>query len=1043
MDTASQGVKGAQQKTKDTASQAQGQAKDTPKKKMPGPVSEAAPSETEADDVTNGVAEDAENAAEDAGDAAESTADGAGETAEGTAEGAEDEAESAVGGAQEEAEGAGDEAEGAGEEAEGAVEGAKSTAEGAGDEADGAAEGAVDEAEGAAKGAEGAAGDAAEGAEDDTAEAIPAGKVDEDGNVVDDDGKVIGKVDGDGKKLAGSVVDQEGDILDEEGNVLGKAAPIDDAKEGAEGAADDAKDKAGSATQGAETAMRGAQSDPTILDSKSPEDINAIPSFEGQLKVQENGEVKDATGKVIGTLVDGDAKELVDKQIKDVDIEGNLLGENGTIIGKIEVEDLDFSMLEGKKVNKAGKIVDENGDVFGELIEGEARKLVGKKCDPEGLIWNDSGKVIGKAKPYPKKDLEKNESAPFEDFVGAKVDKDGNVVFEGQVVGKVVEGEIKKLEGKEVDKDGDINDKNGNVIGHAERTEEEPEEEIDYSILEGKKINKVGNVVDEKGRVLGKVTEGNVKMMVGKTVAKEGKVWDDNGKVMGRCTPTPDSEKEQESDAPFYDFPDAVIEKDGKITHEGETIGRVIEGDPKKLAGKKVDPDGDIMDKNGNVVGKAERWEEPEPEPDPEVDNSALSGKRVNKMGNVVDEHGAIYGRVIEGDPKKLVGKMCNKKGEIFDEAGNVIGKAELVPDSERAGQKDGPFADFEGATVNKDGKVYYNDKVVGRVIQGDAKLLAGKHVDDDGEITDKNGNVIGRAERYEEEEPEKEKHPCAGLRVNKDGTCIGPDGEVRGKLTEGTLANCKGKEVDDDGDVVDGKGKVIGHVTRIEDVEEEPEPEPEKSQEEIDAEKKAEEDKELAKKLSMVIDQCLERIQPVLKNMDEALEKAERTPENERDEEKLVSQVQPLIEEGGRILSECNGAIRGLDPDGRIQSKAKAKAAGREATPEEYHLADQLKELTGNVTQAIDKAKRRLRDMPFAKKKLNPLWGLLQEPLFQILAAVGLLLSGVLGLVGKLLSGLGLGGLVNNLLGGLGLSDLLGNLGLDIGGMLGGGKKK
>lgn len=42
---------------------------------------------------------------------------------------------------------------------------------------------------------------------------------------------------------------------------------------------------------------------------------------------------------------------------------------------------------------------------------------------------------------------------------------------------------------------------------------------------------------------------------------------------------------------------------------------------------------------------------------------------------------------------------------------------------------------------------------------------------------------------------------------------------------------------------------------------------------------------------------------------------------------------------------------------------------------------------------------------MPHAKDELNPLWGLLTEPLGQILAAVGLLLSGVLGLVGRLVS--------------------------------------
>lgn len=134
-------------------------------------------------------------------------------------------------------------------------------------------------------------------------------------------------------------------------------------------------------------------------------------------------------------------------------------------------------------------------------------------------------------------------------------------------------------------------------------------------------------------------------------------------------------------------------------------------------------------------------------------------------------------------------------------------------------------------------------------------------------------------------------------------------------------------------------------------------------------------------------------------------IDKAERTPEDERDEEALVREVRPLIEEGGRILTEAKGIIKGLDPDGRIQANAKHKTAAHEASPEEYHLADVLKDLTGDVTQCIENAKRKLEDMPHAKKELNPLWGLLNEPLFQILAAVGLLLSGVLGLVGRLVS--------------------------------------
>lgn len=117
------------------------------------------------------------------------------------------------------------------------------------------------------------------------------------------------------------------------------------------------------------------------------------------------------------------------------------------------------------------------------------------------------------------------------------------------------------------------------------------------------------------------------------------------------------------------------------------------------------------------------------------------------------------------------------------------------------------------------------------------------------------------------------------------------------------------------------------------------------------------------------------------------------------------MREVRPLIEEGGRILNEAKGIVKGLDPDGHIAANAKHKTVAREATPEEYRLADLLKDLAGDVTQCIVNAKRKLEDMPHAKKELNPLWGLLNEPLFQIMAAVGLLLAGVLNLVGRLVS--------------------------------------
>ena len=74
------------------------------------------------------------------------------------------------------------------------------------------------------------------------------------------------------------------------------------------------------------------------------------------------------------------------------------------------------------------------------------------------------------------------------------------------------------------------------------------------------------------------------------------------------------------------------------MTAGNEVVGRLISGDPKVLAGREVDDDGEICDRNGNVIGKAERWEEPEAE---EKAPGPLAGRKVNKEGLVTDSDGA------------------------------------------------------------------------------------------------------------------------------------------------------------------------------------------------------------------------------------------------------------------------------------------------------------------------------------------------------------------------------------------------------------------
>jgi len=530
--------------------------------------------------------------------------------------------------------------------------------------------------------------------------------------------------------------------------------------------------------------------------------------------------------------------------------------------------------------------------------------------------------------------------------------------------------------------------------------------------------------------------------LAGKKVDGEGQIWNDSGKVIGRCELIPDNEREAKPEGPFAGLEGLVVVKGGKVEDEnGNTVGEVVEGNAKRLVGHAVDEDGDIVDKYGNVKGHADPWEEPEEEPE---DLSALNGCTVNKLGNVVNSQGVVVGRITSGDPKAMAGKKVDGEGQIWNDEGKVIGHAVLIPGDERDEKAEGPFSGWENLVVAKGGVVQdATGQIVGRLIEGDEKKLVGRKVDEDGDVVDKNGNTLGRAERWEPEEKKRDINPMSGRKINKEGEVRDADGNLIGKLTAGNLQTLIGKEIDDNGYVVDNDGNKIGECTLIENLEEEPEG---PTEEELEEQRKLEQDKELANKMSNVLQQTLDTIQPVCKMITEHIEAADRKPREELDEEELVQNVKPLIEEGGRILQECNGAIRGLDPDGRIAGAAKARAAQREATPEEYRLADLLKELTTTVTKTIDDAKKKIADMPHAKKGLNPLWGLLTEPLFQIIAAVGLLLSGVLGLVGKLLNGLGLGGLVNGLLGGLGIDKLLGGLGLSgitdsLG--LGGGKKK
>ncbi|KAF2163886.1 hypothetical protein M409DRAFT_25664 [Zasmidium cellare ATCC 36951] len=880
-------------------------------------------------------------------------------------------------------------------------------------------------------------------------------RVIEGGKIADEDGNVVGEItEGNPKRLVGLSVDEDGDIVDKYGNVKGHAEPLPEEepldytildgltlnKQGF--VVDENGTPFGKIVEGNPSDLAGRKTDengyiyndtgkvvgrcePLPEEERVAKSEGIFSGLDG-LHVIEGGYVADENDNTVGQIVEGEPKKLLGMH---VDEDGDVVDKFGNVKGHAERlpddEEIDYTILDGLTLNKQGYVVDANGIPFGRIIEGNASELAGRQCDEQGYIYNDRGKVVARCEPLPEAERVAKPEGPFAGLEGLHVVKEGKVEDEnGNVVGEITEGDPKRLVGMQVDEDGDIIDKYGNTKGHAEPLVEE-DVEIDNSPLENKELNKQGFVVDETGIPIGRLVEGNVSELAGRRCDENGFIYGDTGKVVGRCEVLPENERVARQEGPFAGLEGLRVVKDGWVEDEdGNRVGQLVDGNAKRLVGLHVDEDGDIIDKYGNVKGHAEPWEEEDPEA---ADLSRLAGTTINKAGYAVDGSGQIIGRVVEGDPNIMIGKKVDGQGQIWDDAGNVIGQCEMVTGVKA---EEGPFAGFEGLQINKDGTITTPaGDIVGRVIEGDIKKLLGHTVDEDGDINDKNGNTIGKAERWEPEEKERRINPMSGMRVNKEGEVRDENGDLMGKLTMGDLGHCVGQEIDDAGNVVDVEGNKIGEVTLIENIAEDEYEGP--TEEELAEAAKREEERQVAEKMGAICTQTLERVQPICKQITDHMEKADATPKDELDEEELVNNVKPLIEEAGRILQECNGSLRGLDPDGRIAAQAKGRAGTGEATPEEYRLAETLKELTTTVVTTIDNAKKKLNNMPHAKKKLNPMWALLTQPLFQILAAVGLLLTGVLGLVGQLLNGLGLGGLVNGLLGGLGINKLLASFGL------------
>lgn len=209
-----------------------------------------------------------------------------------------------------------------------------------------------------------------------------------------------------------------------------------------------------------------------------------------------------------------------------------------------------------------------------------------------------------------------------------------------------------------------------------------------------------------------------------------------------------------------------AVTKDAFVEDEdGVIVCKLIEGDAKKPRGHRVNEHGEIIDNHGNVQGCAEPYEPPEGEAPAEADLSIIEGKVINKSGKVVDPATGAALSIVALSRVTSAWPVLNGKVQIWSDDPKIVGRAE------------GSLYSFDNAQVGKDGVVVDGDRIIGRLIEGDAMCLLGREVDEDGDVLDKNGNTIGNAGQWEPEEKQHDVNPMSGCKVNKEGDMPDADG--------------------------------------------------------------------------------------------------------------------------------------------------------------------------------------------------------------------------------------------------------------------------
>ncbi|CBF82436.1 DUF3659 domain-containing protein [Aspergillus nidulans FGSC A4] len=552
------------------------------------------------------------------------------------------------------------------------------------------------------------------------------------------------------------------------------------------------------------------------------------------------------------------------------------------------------------------------------------------------------------------------------------------------------------------------------------------------SSLHGLAVSEGGNVLDNDGRAVGKVVEGDPNDLVGQIVNGYGEILDEDGDLIGCVDPLNEgAASEGGRDYRVWGDDPSVYalgreEASLHIDMKKHYPTPVIVAETREASEKEMEADVELPlpASTENLIQAGQEGIDAD---DRLPDISSLDGLTCNTLGGIVTSNGITVGELIDGDAMRICidDLYLDNQGQFKDGRGIVIGRARPLPSSQGQVRSDAsvleeampePILDNEESGTHGAGSGELDDFFVGNdgVVYDSsgraAERLAGRDRDkrdglasrplNVGSTTEKD-DILGRTDSEELSLPRNDETGWFSFDIEIRDSEPEPEPDPRAKHARFDMQNLTHIIVDDNGYVVNN-----GH---------------------------------LVDKMCAIVRQTEDDVDPLCRQITLDIEEANLKPKNRLAAERLVEDIRALITTAGNILQDCNNTLRSLNPEGQIVSTMKSNSQPYtvpDAMKSEYRLASLLKDLARTVIDTITTGRHRLsemsKEMPYAGRKINPLWTLLSNRLFDIIATVGLLHAGVLGMLSSLLNGPWLAKVLRRLLVAIGLDSVLGRLGAE-----------